>query len=271
MDEVRTLKSACGHDGCTTTIGARNKTGLCVVHYRQKIMHDGAKPKRTGSIYLVNAQVTWLHKSESGLDVVQVEKGPTSYAKQLARYIRDPSTIRARTMNEWGKSPSIETIKGFITQWQAERAAFKAEADSLGQHDSDEADFTVRPWADAVRFDRALRKEKQSAVPFVVTDFTPPAPRFGPMEITAGVAKLMKCTVDDIRGRNKARHYVKARQVVCAVLRERGLSFTQIGTWLNRDHSTIMHAIDAFDEKASDHMRWVVSQFVRQDIECEAA
>lgn len=234
-------------------------------------MRDGAKPKRTGSIYLVNAQVSWLHKSESGLDEAKIGKGPTSYAQQLARYISDPSTIRARTLREWGQSPTMHAIQDFITAWKAERAAFKAEAESLGQHESDEADFTVRPWASVTSFNRAVQKEKLAAAKFVITDFTPPAPRFGPSEITAGIAKIMKCTVEDIRGDSKNRMFVKVRQVVCYVLRQRGFSFNQIGKWLNRDHSTIMYSVERFEKTADERLRWIANQFVRQNIESEAA
>lgn len=261
----------CSFDGCTTIIRARNTSGLCGPHYRQvHIKNPGSSRNRSGGLYLVKSSVVALHKSESGLSMAKIDKGPTSYAQQLARYIRDPSTIRARTMNEWGRAPTLDAIKGFIADHQAERDAFRAEADSLGEHEKDEADFVVRPWADVVNFDRAVRQEKKAAAEFVVPEFVTPTPRFGPLEITAGVAALMKCTVADIRGTSRNGYFVKARQVVCHVLRKRGLSYNQIGAWLNRDHTTIMHTLNRYEATANERLRWIASQFDRVG-ESEAA
>lgn len=39
-----------------------------------------------------------------------------AYAKHLARYVRDPSTIQARTRDFFGRAPSIKDISGIIEE-----------------------------------------------------------------------------------------------------------------------------------------------------------
>lgn len=38
-------------------------------------------------------------------------QNPTQYASAIARYISDPSTIRARTIDSWGRAPSIDQCR----------------------------------------------------------------------------------------------------------------------------------------------------------------
>lgn len=73
-----------------------------------------------------------------------------------------------------------------------------------------------------------------------------------PMDIIAFVARSAGITMSDIRGTVKSRIFVRARAVVSVVLRERGLSFTKIGGYLCRDHSTIVHAVNTFAERYKD-------------------
>jgi len=47
---------------------------------------------------------------------------PSGYAKHLAGYIRDPSTVRARTMEQFGKAPAIERI----VYWRSEVERLRA-------------------------------------------------------------------------------------------------------------------------------------------------
>lgn len=72
---------------------------------------------------------------------------------------------------------------------------------------------------------------------------------FFPADLVAFVARSARISLDDIRGTSKAAIYVRARAVAAKVLRERGLSYTQIAKHLRKDHTTIMYAMDTFDER----------------------
>ena len=45
---------------------------------------------------------------------------PATYARGLA-YLGDPAKIQNRTLWYWGKSPSLERIRGFVDERERER------------------------------------------------------------------------------------------------------------------------------------------------------
>lgn len=51
-------------------------------------------------------------------------KSPTAYAAAIARYISDPSTIRARTIDAWGRAPSVDACKALRATALEERDEF---------------------------------------------------------------------------------------------------------------------------------------------------
>lgn len=55
-----------------------------------------------------------------------------------------------------------------------------------------------------------------------------------------------------LAGRCRTRLATEARQAVAAVLRRRGYAFTEIGRLLKRDHTTIMHAVEAAERRAAE-------------------
>lgn len=50
-------------------------------------------------------------------------------------------------------------------------------------------------------------------------------------------------TVDDILGKSRMKSLVAVRRQCVVMLRNRGYSTTEIGRIMNRDHSTIVHAL----------------------------
>ncbi len=54
---------------------------------------------------------------------------------------------------------------------------------------------------------------------------------------------LRGVTLDEARGTSRRRHIVHARRAVMALLHDHGWSTTGIGKFLNRDHSTVVHAL----------------------------
>lgn len=51
-------------------------------------------------------------------------------------------------------------------------------------------------------------------------------------------------TVDDIIGKLRFKRVVAVRRLCILALREKGYSTTEIGRIMNRDHSTICHALN---------------------------
>ena len=51
-------------------------------------------------------------------------------------------------------------------------------------------------------------------------------------------------TVADILGPKRRRHLVFVRNLCVFMLRDKGYSTTEIGRIMNRDHSTIVHALN---------------------------
>lgn len=58
------------------------------------------------------------------------------------------------------------------------------------------------------------------------------------------VAQEHGYTVHDIIGKSRFKHLVAVRLLCILMLRERGYSTTEIGRLMDRDHSTIVHALN---------------------------
>ena len=69
------------------------------------------------------------------------------------------------------------------------------------------------------------------------------------------VAHQYHVTVKDILSRTRREHVVAARQLVAYVIRVRSgkppISFPEIGLFLNRDHSTVIHAYTAITKRVA--------------------
>lgn len=148
-----------------------------------------------------------------------------AYARRLASYLRDPSTIRARTMDLFGKSPSLEEIRRLIPV-------------------------------------RSVPVEKPKPVPVVKEAAPEPEPKVvqipvimstpmkTPTEVIVACAKPFKLTYQDLEGPSRNAYVVKPRWLAFAVLKARGSSYSQIGKRVGgRDHSTIIHGIQRFFAK----------------------
>lgn len=55
-------------------------------------------------------------------------------------------------------------------------------------------------------------------------------------------------TVADILGKSRFKRVVAVRRLCILMLREKGYSTTEIGRIMNRDHSTIVHALNKGDK-----------------------
>lgn len=57
------------------------------------------------------------------------------------------------------------------------------------------------------------------------------------------VAEIHNVTVDDMMGNGRTSKFVEARQEAFYALHKRGLSYSEIGRIMNRDHSTVMYGV----------------------------
>ena len=63
------------------------------------------------------------------------------------------------------------------------------------------------------------------------------------------ICQQHEVTLDEVLGPRRTRHIVAARHNVMVALRARGWSTTRIGQIMDRDHSTVVHAL----QKAKHH------------------
>lgn len=66
-------------------------------------------------------------------------------------------------------------------------------------------------------------------------------------DTVARVCKHFGVTQAELTGPKRHAHLAQARHVLAWLLRERGFSFPAIGLCLQRDHTTIMHAVRKVD------------------------
>lgn len=207
-----------------------------------------------------------LHNSQSGINPAQLGIGPRNYARQLARYIRDPSTIRARTLGEWGRAPSISECREMIVEATAQRERYREESDRLSPKDIDAVDFVTGATQHALRVHRAAMRRAENAVELPQAepandDVLPPRPLLVG-EMIEAVCKAMKVSNVALFSASRDRWIMRARQVISWVLFKRGMSYPDIGRRLKRDHSSIINAVRRFETHADDEMRLVAEHFV---------
>ena len=204
---------------------------------------------------------------------------PVNYAKYLAGYISDPTTIRARVKEEFGRSPSVDIIRkireeavkskrveGFSLCESRYRPLFKCGhpetedniviglngIDKCRQCEEEKARIAKAREANrrevlrrkleqekAVR-EAARRVDMEKALRTILE--TPPTnrPRLG-TEVIRQVAEMFKMEPSDIIGKDRHEIYIDARCAVALIMRERGLSYPQIGRFMERDHSTVIN------------------------------
>lgn len=157
---------------------------------------------------------------------------PNGYAKLLAKYIKDPSTIRARTIDEYGKSPSIDDIRRMQQQ-----LAYSSKVEVEDHMDCPHYFVPVNK--------EYLEVSKVEDEPPAIAPISNPT---SPMEIIRDIAAIFNLTYGDITGHRRHKYIVQVRHLVAALLVARGNSRGQVGKWLGgRDHTTIVNSLDRFN------------------------
>lgn len=79
---------------------------------------------------------------------------------------------------------------------------------------------------------------------FDASAYAPPMPPVFPRRIIAEVAAAHGMKPKDILGRRRSKPFVTARHaVICALADNTGLSLAGIGRLINKDHTTVLHAL----------------------------
>ena len=90
---------------------------------------------------------------------------------------------------------------------------------------------------------------------------------FFPDEFIDYVARIARVSANKVRSADKHRIYVRTRAIAYVVMRERGLSFKKIASYFDRDHSTVLHAVQTFDRYADDMDVQAILRIARRYIE----
>jgi len=203
---------------------------------------------------------------------------PHSYAARIAHWISDPSTIRLRTSEMYGRdrAPSIEECRAFREKATTKRDRRTPEMFGCG-HDREpmniieysdgrekcmichkavqdkrraaqEADRTRRAkLAEEARI--AAKRAKAAAKAAYLVPIENHAV-YG--DILASVAKAFGLTVAELKGEGRACLYIGARAVAIKLMRDAGASFPNIAKRLNKDcHSTIIHSYKTWGKRSA--------------------
>lgn len=209
----------------------------------------------------------------SGIDDSRGETSPRAFAQRLARYIRSPSTIRTRVIDQFGSAPKIDEIKTMVERVANDRELFKRASEALGQ-DQEEDAFAVMP---SLELTRAMKKaEKRPPIPRksrakpkpdeieAAPEPEPVVPALMRKDVVKSISEQFGSTYAEVVGFSRVQRIVIARRAAIAALRQRGNSFTQIGGVIGgRDHSTIMHNLEMYERLATPEMRAIVASYAK--------
>lgn len=197
--------------------------------------------------------------ARSGFDVLPEEPGYYGYARQLARYITDPSTVRVRVLDQFGSAPHVDEIRTMRAEWLA---TIKRRANAIGTYGTSKerkrAEEKARklaalpPKVEEVPTDsnKAMPAPVPVAVACLPIALVPPRkPMLTGAEVIAACAAECFVTASDLTGPSRKKHLVVARNLAAAVLRARGSSLTNIGRFTNREHTTVLHNLRGFFDR----------------------
>lgn len=205
---------------------------------------------------------------------------PLSMAAKLAEYITDPSTIRARVKDHFGRAPTVEQCQNLRRQVEGRRQKHVSYADYKFRNECLKHDGPYQMDADG--FDRCVtckeekrkaeverelkhirrlqevRRIKEAARLKIANQQISAAlqalknrPQDGCDLIVEQVCAVFGITRDELCGKDRRSHFVDARTVVIVGLRKRGHSYNWIAKRLGgRDHSSVMHLFNNWDIRA---------------------
>lgn len=201
-----------------------------------------------------------LHASESGVrDVDHDLSTAWTYAGELARYVRCPSTIRQYCIDRYGNAPPVEDIRELQEAHQASRERFRQASDAVGARSSDAFDFEPKRiglWPHEEGYE-PQRKPEPDDTPIVLKR------ALTPREIIADIERAFNLDPGAITGGRRLRPISYARRTAAYVLHRRHNSSPQIARWLGGlNHTSILYAIKQFELHATPEMRRVAARYL---------
>jgi len=191
--------------------------------------------------------------SQSGLPDEHIVS-PHVYARRLTRYISDASTVRARTVDHFGRAPGIEVIRKMRADWLD---LLKTRAQEQAEHGLVLAGPVpqlqlVRP----VDIEPEPKPEPPALPPVAARGFMLHTGR----DVIDACADACDISHGELIGSMRNVEFTRGRNLAAAVLRARGNSLPNVGRLLGgRDHSTVMNAIDRFFSREMKDPRFVAA------------
>jgi len=194
---------------------------------------------------------------------VEFDRDPAFYAKHLASYISDASTIRTNTVRMFGRSPSLDIIKCMMREAEAARNVQRRDMERLEEWNDNGAVWKVLGLVRAEPPKPVLIEPEPIAV--AIAEPKPKLVPKTPREVIAAIAADYGFTSEEITGKARHRKYIMARNAAAYALKQRGNSFPLVGRWMGgRDHSTIVHAVKQFEDRATGNDWAIVRQYCRE-------
>lgn len=183
------------------------------------------------------------------------DRSPEAYAQHLAGYIRDPSTIRARTLDEFGVAPPLRKIAYWRSEVERVRSKphnpYQADRWDGTQYDLSQGDLS-RP---AIKAASPPEADEPQELP-TLRVLTPREWRnLSWRELAAAIARTQGFTLADVLGDGRKARLVATRQLIMVLLVERGNSKACVGRWLRRDHTTVINAEQVIAKKLERYPR----------------
>lgn len=98
-----------------------------------------------------------------------------------------------------------------------------------------------------------------------------PGLRVGVKDLIAEIADRFGLSYSQIVGKSRIRDISRARQTIYAILVRRGSSYAQVGRWLNRDHSSVLHGCSQFEihSERQPVLRLIYDHYIQDVLEKE--
>lgn len=214
---------------------------------------------------------------------------PTSLAARFAKYMTDPSTVRARVKDHFGRAPSVQQCANLI---QAVRKTEKREyyfrdtrlyENFKCDHERDDTNLLLtkggeyvcltchkakkarleklaKAQADQERYRQQVEQElarraeeealaRQEADRLGITQAFKNHPPIA-TQIIFRTADAFKVSVRDLMSKDRCPLLVRARMVICVALRERGHSYPRIAQYINRiDHTSVIYLVKNYQHR----------------------
>lgn len=204
------------------------------------------------------------------------EESPQAYAARLAKYISDPSTIHARTLDFWGRAPSLAqcaTMRAKVERERKEyRKACEKRAEPLGRYITPdefpcgherslentyyagnreacrscqkqaaenlrtEIELQKRRDAEAEEHRRILAEYKPDATPTLINPFS---------RVISRAQELTGISAEDITSRRRFRKLIAPRFAAIHAMRSINFSLPRIATMFGMmDHTSVRNALE---------------------------